>query len=209
MLIDAVDTQPVEHVQRTHPLRVTLREVVVHRHHMYAITGKGVEEDGERSYQSLTFPGGHLSDLTLVEDRPPEELDVVVHHIPGDLITPSHPMVLVDRRIPFDTYEVMRYAEVSVEVRSLDSDLRVLSQTASSALDDGEGLWMYFVEDHFELVEDILLELVDLRPDRFTLIEVLALDTCLEALHLCTLTRYVVLYTLTKGSRACSQVIIT
>ena len=132
-----------------------------------------------------------------------------MHHIPGDLITPSHPMVLVDRCIPFDTYEVMRYTEVSVEVRSLDSDLGVLSQTASSALDDSEGLWVYFVEDHFELVEDILLELVDLRPDRFTLIEVLALDTCLEALYLCTLTRYVVLYTLTKGSRACSQVIIT
>ena len=127
MLIDTVDTQPVEHVQRTHPLRVTLGEVIIHRHHMHPIASKCIEEDRERSYKGLTFPRGHLSDLTLVKDCPPEELDVVVHHIPGDLITPSHPMVLVDRRIPFDTYEVVRHTEVSVEVRSLDSDLRVLS----------------------------------------------------------------------------------
>ena len=41
-----------------------------------------------------------------------------------------------------------------------------------------------FVEDDLELVEDLLLELVYLGPDSFTLIELLAFDAGLEFFYL-------------------------
>ena len=39
----------MEHIDRSHPFRVTLGQVIVHRYHMNAITSKGIQEYGERS----------------------------------------------------------------------------------------------------------------------------------------------------------------
>ena len=208
VLVDTVYAEAVEHVQRAHPLRVTLGEVVIHRDDVDTITREGIEEDGKRSDESLTFPRSHLGDLTLVQDGTPEELHVVVHHVPGDLIPASEPVVLIDGHIILDADEVVADAEVAVEVRSLDADLGVLCEAATRALDDGEGLGVDFVEDDLELVEDLLLELVYLGPDRFTLIELLAFDAGLEFFYLGTFVGYVVVDTLTERGGAGTQVVV-
>ena len=175
---------------------------------MDTITREGIEEDGERSDEGLTFPRSHLGDLTLVQDGTPEELHVVVHHVPGDLIATSEPVVLIDSHIILDADEVVADAEVAVEVRSLDADLGVLCEATTRALDDGEGLGVDFVEDDLELVEDLLLELVYLGPDSFTLIELLAFDAGLEGFYLSTLAGYVVVDTLTERGGAGTQVVV-
>ena len=208
VLVDTVYAEAVEHVQRAHPLRVTLGEVVIHRDDVDTITREGIEEDRERSDEGLTFPRSHLGDLTLVEDGTPEELHIVVHHIPGDLIAASEPVVLIDSHIILDADEVVADAEVTVEVRSLDADLGVLSEAATRALDDGEGLGVDFVEDDLELVEDLLLELVYLGPDSFALIELLAFDAGLEFFYLGTLGSYIVADTLTERGGAGTQVVV-
>ena len=208
VLVDTVYAEAVEHVQRAHPLRVTLGEVVIHRDDVDTITREGIEEDGERSDESLTFPRSHLGDLTLVEDCTPEELHIVVHHVPGDLIATSEPVVLIDSHIIFDADEVVADAEVAVKVRSLDADLGVLGEAATRALDDGEGLGVDFVEDDLELVEDLLLELVYLGPDSFALIELLTFDAGLEFFYLGTLGSYIVADTLTERGGAGTQVVV-
>ena len=208
MLVDTVYAEAVEHVQRAHPLRVTLGEVVIHRDDVDTITREGVEEDGECSDEGLTFPRSHLGDLTLVQDGTSEELHVVVHHIPGDLIATSEPVVLIDSHIILDADEVVADAEVAVEVRSLDADLGVLCEAATRALDDSEGLGVDFVEDDLELVEDLLLELVYLGPDSFALIELLAFDAGLEFFYLGTFAGYVVVDTLTERGGAGTQVVV-
>ena len=208
MLVDTVYAEAVEHIQWAHPLRVTLGEVVIHRDDVDTITREGIEEDGERSDEGLTFPRSHLGDLTLVQDGTPEELHVVVHHIPGDLIATSEPVVLIDGHIILDADEVVADAEVAVKVRSLDADLGVLCEAATRALDDGEGLGMDFVEDDLELVEDLLLELVYLGPDSFALIELLAFDAGLEFFYLSTFAGYVVADTLTERGGAGTQVVV-
>ena len=175
---------------------------------MDTITREGVEEDGKRSDESLTFTRSHLGDLTLVQDGTPEELHVVVHHVPGDLIATSEPVVLIDGHIVLDADEVVADAEVAVKVRSLDADLGVLSEAATRALDDGEGLGVDFVEDDLELVEDLLLELVYLGPDSFALIELLAFDAGLEFFYLSTFAGYVVVDTLTERGGAGTQVVV-
>ena len=110
VLVDAVYTQTMEHVEWSHPLGVTLGEVVIHRHHVHPIAREGIEEDWECRYQRLPFPCGHFGDLPLVEYRTPKELYIIVYHIPEDLITTSDPVVLVDGGVSLDAYEVMREA---------------------------------------------------------------------------------------------------
>ena len=67
MLVDAIDREAVELVERSHPLGVTLGKVIVHRHHMHAVAGQGVEEYGKSGNKGLAFTSGHLGNLALVQ----------------------------------------------------------------------------------------------------------------------------------------------
>ena len=175
---------------------------------MHTVPREGVEEDRQRRHQRLTLTRSHLGDLATVQYRPPEELYIVVHHVPGDLVAPSDPVVLIDGRVALDTDEVVRHTELAVEVCSRYAQLGSLRKAAPRALDDGEGLGMDLVEDELQLVEDLLLELVYLAPDLLAGIEVLALDAGLEGLYLGTLAGDIVLDALAKGCRACTQLIV-
>jgi hypothetical protein len=66
VLVDAVYTEAMEHIEGTHPLRVTLGEVIIHRHDVDTIAGEGIEEDRECSHEGLTFTRSHFCDLALV-----------------------------------------------------------------------------------------------------------------------------------------------
>ena len=107
-------------------------------------------------------------------------------------------MVLVDRRIAFDTNEVVGDAEVAVEVRCLDADLGMLCEATPRALDDGEGFGVDFIQDDFELVKNLLLELIYLSPDSFALIKLLTFYAGLEFFYLRAFARYIVVDALAK-----------
>lgn len=52
----------------SHGLGVPSREVVVGSDDQHgALTGQGVEVAGQRGYERLPFPGGHLRELALVQ----------------------------------------------------------------------------------------------------------------------------------------------
>ena len=67
VLVDAVDRQTVEHIKRSHPFGVALRQVVVDSDHMHAVACKRVEEYGQCRYKCLTFSGCHLGDFAAVK----------------------------------------------------------------------------------------------------------------------------------------------
>ena len=69
VLVDTVDTQTMEHIERTHPLRVTLGQIVVYRDDVNTITSEGIEKHGEGSHKGLTFTSGHLGNLSLMENE--------------------------------------------------------------------------------------------------------------------------------------------
>ena len=79
-------------------------------------------------------------------------------------------MVLINSGITLDTYEVVADAEVSVEVGSTDTYLGILSETTCCTLDDSEGLGMDLIQYLLELLKDLLLYLIYLAPDSFTLV---------------------------------------
>ena len=64
MLVYAVYGKAVEHIEGAHPLRVTLGEVVVDGNHVYAFSGKRVEEYGKGCYKGFTLTCCHFRNHT-------------------------------------------------------------------------------------------------------------------------------------------------
>ena len=136
----------MEHIQRAHPLGVSLGQVVVHCYHVHAFACQGVEEYREGCHKGLSFSGGHLRNLSLVEDDTSDKLHVIVHHIPGYLVSSGHPVVAVYGLVPFYLHEVPVNAEVPVELGCGDLGELVLLETAGGALYNCKRLRKYLVE---------------------------------------------------------------
>ena len=82
---DDADGESEEAVDLAHPLRISLREVIIHGDDVDSAAGEGVEIAGEGGDEGLAFAGLHLGDLALVEDHAADELDVEVAHADGAL----------------------------------------------------------------------------------------------------------------------------
>ncbi len=85
MFVHPVDDHPdgeaEEPVDRPHPFRVPLRQIVVHGDEMHAPPRQGVQDDREGGDERLPLAGPHLGgDLPLVQHHPAHELDVEVPH---------------------------------------------------------------------------------------------------------------------------------
>ena len=107
MLVDTIYREAVEHIERSHPLRVTLSQVVVHGYYVYTITCQCVEEDRGSTYEGLTLTGSHLCNLTLVENNTTEELYVVMDHFPLHIVAAGSPVVVIDSLVTVDGHEVV------------------------------------------------------------------------------------------------------
>ena len=87
--IDA-DGEPQEAVDAAHPVRVALREVVVHRDDVHALAGERIEVRRQRGDERLAFAGAHLGDLAVVQGDAAEQLDVEVAHAERALARLAH-----------------------------------------------------------------------------------------------------------------------
>jgi len=82
VFVYAIYRQAVKHIERSHPLGVTLGKIIVHRYHVDAVAGEGIQKDGQGGDQGFTFAGGHLGNFTLMQYYTAKELYVVMYHIP-------------------------------------------------------------------------------------------------------------------------------
>ncbi len=88
VMLDGPDRQAEDPVDRAHPLRVALGQVIVDGDDVDALAVEGVEVGGQGRDERFPFSGLHLGDLALVEDDPADDLDVEVAHLgrpPGGL----------------------------------------------------------------------------------------------------------------------------
>ncbi len=116
VLVYAVHTHTVEHIQRSHPFGVTLGQIVIHRDNMYAVSGQGVQEHRQRSHQCLSFSGSHLGNLSLMQYDTTEELHIIVDHIPYGVVSSGCPMVMIVRRVSLNIYEIVFGRQFTVEI---------------------------------------------------------------------------------------------
>ena len=171
VLVDAVDRQAVELKEHTHPLGVTLGQVVVDGDHMHTLAGQGVEVDGQGGHEGLTLTGGHLGDLAAVQHHTADNLHVVVHHVPGNLVAAGHPMVLIDGFVALDGDAGVGGRQVAVVVGGGDGHRLVGGEAAGGLFHHGVGFGQYLVQHLLGLVIAVLLQLVDALVEALLLVD--------------------------------------
>ena len=82
VVLDRPDRQAEKAVDRAHPFRVPLGQVIIDGDDVDAPSGQGVEVGGEGGDERFSFARLHLGDLALVEDDAADQLDIEVPH-PG------------------------------------------------------------------------------------------------------------------------------
>jgi len=189
VLVDTVHRKAVEHIERPHPLGVTLGQIVVDGYDVDAVARQGVQEHGQGSHEGLTFTRCHLGNLTLMQNDTTKQLNVVVDHFPLQVVATSGPMVMIDSLVAIDGDEVLAGvgSQFTVEVGGRNDGLLVLGKAAGRLLDDGEHLGHHLVEGLLVNLEHFLLQLVDLGEDVGTLVNGRVLDGGLQAFNLCFL----------------------
>ena len=76
VVLEHADRKAKAMVNRPHPLRVALCEVVVHGHEMRTVAREPVEIKRQRRDERFTFTRLHFRDLALVEHDPAQNLHV-------------------------------------------------------------------------------------------------------------------------------------
>ena len=186
VLVDAIYRETIEHIERSHPLRVTLSQVIVDSYDVNTIAGQGIQEYRTGTNEGLTLTSSHLGNLALVQNNTTEELNVVVDHFPLEVIATCSPVIVVDSLVTIDGDEVVGWVgcQLTVEVVGCNHSLLVLCETASGILDDAESCRQNLVEGNLILVECFLLQLVDLVEDSLTLVDRSILNLSLEFCYL-------------------------
>ena len=185
----------MEHVEWTHPLRVTLGKVVVNGNHMNTAASQGIEEHWQSSDEGLTLTSGHLSNLALMQHRAANELHVVVDHVPGHLVAASLPGVEIGGFVAVHLQEVVSVGrQLAVEVGGSHLNLLVLGEAACGILDDGK--------------EHLFLQFVNFSPHGLSFLIFECLDFGFYSRNLVALWLHIILNLLTYCSASCAQLIV-
>ncbi len=79
-MLDDADRQTEEAVERRHPFRVALGEIIVDRDDVDAFAFERVQVDGQRRDERLAFARAHLGDFAFVKHHAADELHVEMTH---------------------------------------------------------------------------------------------------------------------------------
>ena len=172
VLVDAVDSQTEEVVQRSHPLRVTLCQVIVDGHHMHATAREASQIHRQGSHEGLTFTCRHLSYLTLMQHYTANDLHVVMHHIPTNHIAAGHPARVVEHAVTLDSDVLALRGKVTVEVGGSSFHHFAVLEASCHLFQHCESLRHDVVQSLVDLLEDFLLQLVNLLVDVVFLLQI-------------------------------------
>ena len=190
MLIDAIHTQSVEHIERTHPLRVTLCQIVIHCDNMHTIASQCIEEHRKRCHERLTFTRCHFRNLTLMQNHTTEELHIIVNHVPHGVVSACHPVIMPNSLVAIYIHKIVSHRELLIKFRGSDNNVLILSESASRIFHNGKNRRHHLVESLLENIQYFSIYLVDFIKDRLTLIYFRFLDFCIELLYFCSLFRH-------------------
>ena len=208
MLVDAIHCKSVEHVKRTHPLRVALCKVVVDGNHVYAVSCQGIEEYRQCRNECLTLTGCHLGNLSFVKNYTTEQLYIVVYHVPYGIVSACLPMVTVYGLVAVDCHEIEVCCKITVCDCCRYNNLFVLCKTACAVLDNGKSLGKGFVECFVELLKHLFLQFVYLVENSFSLFELCLFYACFQFCNSCTFYSDCILYFLFQSLCRGTQLIV-
>ena len=117
-------------------------------------------------------------------------------------------MVVIDGLVAVDFHKVVFGSQVTVEVICRYFDRFVFRKTASRIFHDRKDFWKYLFQYHFHLFSDILFDLVNFCPDRFTFFQFLVVDAFAQFFHFSAFIGYVILDTLFDFISFCTKLVI-
>ncbi len=208
MLVYAVHTETMEHVDGPHPLGVALGQVVVHCNHMHAIAGESIEEHGQSGRKGLTLTGEHLGNLALMQYGAAEKLNIEVNHSPLHVVTAGHPVVVVHCCVAVYIHKVVPGGQVAVELCGLHTYLGIVGETLGGTLYYGKDLGTHFVQGRLQGLQDFLLQLVYLLEKRSTVLYLGLGNAGLDVSYLLTLRCSLVCYILPDLLHTGTQLIV-
>ena len=167
MLIDTINTQSVELVQRSHPLGVTFRQVIVHGNHMHTVSGQRIQEYRQGSHQRFTFTGCHFGNFTFMKYHTTKQLYIIVYHVPSGIVTSGHPMVLINRFIAFYTDKIFRCSQLTVEIGSGYYYFLVFSKAACRIFYNGKSYRQHFIQRLFIFLQYFFFQFINLSKKLF------------------------------------------
>ena len=170
VFVNAINTETMEHIYRSIPFRVTLSQVVVHSHDVNPIAGECIKENREGRYQCLTFTCGHLGNFTLMQNDTTEELNIVVDHVPGYLVTPSCPMVLVECLVALNGNKIVSSCQFAVEIVGGNLNSFIFRKASCRFLYNRKHLRHNFIERILIAFQHIFFKFVDLVEDQLTVL---------------------------------------
>ena len=138
---------------------------------MHTFACECIEEYWKSRHEGLTLSGSHLCDLTLMEHDTSDELYIVVYHVPCDLVSTGHPMVLPYGIVAFNRDKLLCRTEVAVELSRLYTDDIILLETTCSRLHDCERLRENLIEYGLDSLIHLLDKLVRLGSELLLLVE--------------------------------------
>ena len=133
---------------------------------MHTVASQGVQENGQRGHQRLTFTGSHLGNLSLMQHDTTEKLHIVVNHVPHRVIASGCPMIVVTSRAALDFHEIILGGQFAVEIICRDMHFLVRGETLGCGFHDGEYHRHHFVQDLFVTLQHFLFQLVNLGKQR-------------------------------------------
>jgi len=109
-----------------------------------------------------------------------EKLNIIMHHIPSNLITSSHPMILINRFVALDTYKIMLCCQIPVKIICCYFYGFIFDKTTGCILHYCKNFRKYFVQSFFILIKDIFFYLINFIPNSLSLIKIQVLYTSFQ-----------------------------
>ena len=106
---------------------------------MHALAREGIEEHRKGGDEGFSLSRRHFRDFSFVQHDTADQLDIVMHHVPGNLVAAGHPMIGIDRLIPVNRNKIrMLHAQVTVKSGRLHDDALILLEPARRTLHNGK-----------------------------------------------------------------------
>ena len=215
--VDAVHSQSMELIQRSHPFRVSFRKVIVNGNHVHTLSRKCIQEHRQGSHKGLSLTCSHLRDIVgylsivhqTVEHHTSDKLHIIMHHIPLHEITASHPFVLIDSLVSVYCHEVLAgCGKLPVCLRGCNLDGVILLETACRLLDNRENLRQCRVKFFRIIVEHPFAEIIYFLPQRLALVVIKSLDFCANGSHLIFIFLRTTSYAVTDSIDTSSKLVV-
>ena len=161
----------MEHVERAHPLGVSFRKVVIDCNDMYSLTCQCIKEYRTSRDKSLSFTRSHFGDLSLVKDDAADKLDIIMDHIPGDLVSAGHPMVVPYGIISVNLHKILGCTQYAVEFSGFHPYSLVLLESACRRFHHCKRDRKYLVKHLLYVLVHFLDQFVRLGGKRLLLVE--------------------------------------